>query len=99
VQGRGIHRFGRGVRLHAGGVVFAYAVFDRGTLDLIFDLAIRQSTFEGDELTFLESLGELREIPPGVVLRVAKVVISKHPQPPVLPRKVAKGMACHPGLP
>src|SRR5258708_36520684 len=34
-------------------------------LDLIFDLAIPQCAFKGDELPFLESLGELREIPPG----------------------------------
>jgi hypothetical protein len=31
-------------------------------LDLILDLAIPQSAFKGDELPFLESLGELREI-------------------------------------
>ena len=35
-------------------------------LNVIFDLAIPQSSFEGDELPLLEGLGELREIPPGI---------------------------------
>ena len=34
--------------------------------DLILDLAIPEDAFKGDELPLLESLGELREIPPGI---------------------------------
>jgi hypothetical protein len=45
---------------------FGYAVFERGVLGLILDLAIPQSAFKSDELSFLERLGELREIPPGI---------------------------------
>ena len=59
-----------------------YAVFERSALNLIFDLAIPQSAFKGDELPLLESLGELREISPGIdavpfgaVLVVALVVL------------------------
>jgi len=52
--------------LHAGGVDLRDAVLERGALNLILDLAIPQGAFEGDELPFLESLGELREIPPGI---------------------------------
>jgi hypothetical protein len=36
--------------LHAGGMDFGYAVFERRALNLIFDLAIPQSAFKGDEL-------------------------------------------------
>jgi hypothetical protein len=43
-----------------------YAVFERSALNLIFDLAITQSAFKGDELPLLERFGELREIPPGI---------------------------------
>ena len=43
-----------------------YAVFERSALNLIFDLAKPQSAFKSDELPLLESLGELREIPPGI---------------------------------
>jgi hypothetical protein len=52
--------------LHADGVDLGDPVLERGALTLILDLAIPQSTFEGDELPLLESLGELREIPPGI---------------------------------
>ena len=52
--------------LHAGGMDFGYAVFERSALKLIFDLAIPQSAFKGDELPLLERFGELREIPPGI---------------------------------
>jgi hypothetical protein len=55
-----------GEPLHAGGMNFGYAVFERSALNLIFDLAIPQSAFKGDELPLLESCGELREIPPGI---------------------------------
>jgi len=41
-------------------------VLERGALNLIFDLAIPQGAFKGDELPLLEGLGELREIPPGI---------------------------------
>jgi len=34
--------------------------------DLILDLAVPKDAFESDELALLESLGELREIPPGI---------------------------------
>jgi hypothetical protein len=40
-------------------------VLERGALELIFDFAIPQGAFKGDELPLLERLGELREIPPG----------------------------------
>jgi hypothetical protein len=36
--------------LHAGGMDFGYAVFERSALNLIIDLAIPQSAFKGDEL-------------------------------------------------
>jgi hypothetical protein len=39
-----------GEPLHAGGMDFGYAVFERSALNLIFDLAIPQSAFKGDEL-------------------------------------------------
>jgi hypothetical protein len=45
---------------------FGYAVFERSALNRIFDLAIPQSAFKGDELPLLERFGELREIPPGL---------------------------------
>jgi hypothetical protein len=52
--------------LHAGGVNFRDPVFERGSLDLILDLAIPQGAFKCDELPFQESLGELRQISPGI---------------------------------
>src|SRR5579859_5350123 len=52
--------------LHAGGMDFGYAVFERSALNLIFDLAIPQSAFKVDELPLLERFGEVREIPPGI---------------------------------
>src|ERR1700728_1658635 len=55
-----------GEPLHAGGMDFGYTVFERSALNLIFDLAIPQSAFQGDELALLERFGELREIPPGI---------------------------------
>src|ERR1700730_17642580 len=55
-----------GKPLHAGGMNFCYAVFERSALNLIFDLAIPQSAFKGDELPLLEGFGELREIAPGI---------------------------------
>jgi hypothetical protein len=61
-----ISRFDLREPLHAGGVDFRDPVLERGTLNLILDLAIPQGAFKGDELPLLESFGELREIPPGV---------------------------------
>jgi hypothetical protein len=52
--------------LHTGGVDFRDPVLERGALNLILYLAIPQGAFKGDELPLLESLGELREIPPGI---------------------------------
>ena len=37
-----------------------------GPVDIILYLAISENAFQSDELPFLESLGELREIPPGI---------------------------------
>ena len=51
--------------LQAGGVDLCDPVFESGAFDLI-SLAIPENAFQGDELPLLESLGELREIPPGV---------------------------------
>ncbi|MDX6464912.1 MAG: hypothetical protein QOE55_8609 [Acidobacteriaceae bacterium] len=42
-----------------------YLVFERGALNLIFDLAIPEGAFKRDELSLLESSGELRETSPG----------------------------------
>src|SRR5580704_4373951 len=55
-----------GEPLHAGGMDFGYAVFERSALNLVFALAIPQSAFKSDELPLLERFGELREIPPGI---------------------------------
>src|SRR6202035_2391714 len=52
--------------LHADGVDLRDPVVEPGALNLIFDLAIPQSAFKGDELPLLERFGELREIPPGI---------------------------------
>src|ERR1700733_8489932 len=52
--------------LHAGSVDFCDPVLEGGALDLVLDLAIPQGSVKSDELPFLESLGELREIPPGI---------------------------------
>src|SRR5260370_38005985 len=54
-----------GEPLHADGMDFRNAVFERCALNLILDLAIPQSAFKGAELPLLERLGELREIAPG----------------------------------
>jgi hypothetical protein len=40
-------------------------VLEGGPFDLILYVAIPENAFQGDELPLLESLGELREIPPG----------------------------------
>ena len=45
---------------------FSDAVLEACAVDIIFDLAIPECSFEGDELPFLEGLGELREIAPGI---------------------------------
>jgi hypothetical protein len=52
--------------LHADGVDLGDLVLEGGPFDLIFYLAIPENAFQGDELPLLESLGELREIPPGI---------------------------------
>ena len=41
-------------------------MLERRALNLILDLAITKGAFKVDELPLLESLGELREIPPGI---------------------------------
>src|SRR5580704_7073495 len=41
-------------------------MFEPSALHLIFDLAIPQGTFDCDELSPLESPGELRKIAPGI---------------------------------
>ena len=41
-------------------------MFEPSALNLIFDLEMPQGTFEGDELPFLESPGELGEIALGI---------------------------------
>src|ERR1700722_8979454 len=51
--------------LHAGGVNFGDPVLEPSALDLIFNLAMPQSAFKGDELPLLEGLGELGKIAPG----------------------------------
>ncbi len=68
--------------LHADGMDLRDPVFERNPLDVFFDLAILELAFEGDELTLLESAGELREMAPGIdampfgtVLVVAPVVL------------------------
>jgi hypothetical protein len=52
--------------LHADGVDLSDPVLERRALNLILDLAIPQGAFEGDEFPLLESLGEHREISPGI---------------------------------
>ena len=52
--------------LHADGVDLCDPVLEGCPCDLILDLAIPEDAFKGDELPFLEGLGELREIPPGI---------------------------------
>ena len=50
--------------LQVGGVDLCDPLLEGGAFDLI-SLAIPENAFQGDELPLLESLGELREIPPG----------------------------------
>jgi hypothetical protein len=50
--------------LHADGVDLGDPVLEGGSFDVILYLAIPENAFQGDELPLLESLGELREIPP-----------------------------------
>jgi hypothetical protein len=52
--------------LHADGADLSDGVFEPSALNLIFDLEMPQGTFEGDELPFLESPGELGEIALGI---------------------------------
>src|SRR5271170_1005607 len=52
--------------LEAGGMDLCDPMLEGCALDVVFHVAIFESSFQGDELSFLEGLGELREIPPGV---------------------------------
>src|SRR5271163_2300708 len=52
--------------LEAGGMHLCDPMLEGCALDVVFHVAICESSFQGDELSFLEGLGELREIPPGV---------------------------------
>ena len=52
--------------LHVAGVDLGDPVLEGGPFDLILYLAIPENAFQGDELPLQESLGELREIPPGI---------------------------------
>ena len=52
--------------LHASGVDLRDPMFEPGALQLVFYFAIAQSAFKSYELSLLESLGELREIAPGI---------------------------------
>ena len=45
--------------LEAGGVDLGDPVLDWCALDVVFDFAVAQRPFEGNELAFLESPGEL----------------------------------------
>jgi hypothetical protein len=49
-----------------GGMDLRDPVLEGDALDFIFSLAMPEYAFPGNELPFLESLGELREIPPGI---------------------------------
>src|SRR6202049_1038090 len=51
--------------LHADGVDLGDPVLEGCPVHLILYLAMPENAFQGDELPLLESLGELREIPPG----------------------------------
>jgi hypothetical protein len=52
--------------LHADGVDLGDPVLEGDPFHLIFDLAIPENAFQGYQLPLLESLSELREIPPGI---------------------------------
>ena len=41
-------------------------MFEGCPFDIILHLAIAENAFQGDELPLLESLGEIREISPGI---------------------------------
>jgi hypothetical protein len=49
----------------AGGMNFGDTVLEGSALDLVLDFAIPEGAFKGDELSLLESFGELRETSPG----------------------------------
>src|SRR5277367_6230623 len=61
-----ISGFDLGEPLEAGGMDLCDPVLEGRSLDVIFHVAILESPFEGNELPFLEGLGELREVPPGI---------------------------------
>ena len=52
--------------LHAHGMDFSQTMLERLAPDVFGDLAIAKCSFECDELSFLESPGELREIALGI---------------------------------
>jgi hypothetical protein len=45
---------------------FGDPVLEPSALDVILNLTMPENAFQGDELPFLERLGELREIPSGI---------------------------------
>jgi hypothetical protein len=45
---------------------FGYTVLEGSALDLVFDFAMPEGAFKGDELPLLESFGELRETSPSI---------------------------------
>ena len=54
-------------------------VLERRALDVVFHVAIFEGSFKGNELAFLECLGELREISPGIDSRCHSVRVSHSP--------------------
>ncbi len=52
--------------LHGDGVDLGDPVLEGVPFDFILYLAIPENAFQGDQLSLLDSLGELREIPPGI---------------------------------
>ena len=51
--------------LHAGGMNFGDTVLEGSALHFVLDFAIPEGAFKRDELSLLESSGELRETSPG----------------------------------
>ncbi len=80
--GRIISGFNFREPLHADGMDLTDPVLELSPVDIFHYLAIPENPFQSDELTLLESLGELRQIPPGIdavplgaVLAVALVAL------------------------
>jgi hypothetical protein len=59
-----IRGFYFGEPLHGGGVNLGDLVLEADPFDFLLYFTIPEEAFHGDELAFLESLGELGEIPP-----------------------------------